>query len=150
MKKQFINAVAAISFLFVLSAVTTFAQTPALKASIPFDFQINGKAMTAGQYTIAEPNSPRGTIIVRGGEKTSAAVAIFRAENTKTANAETKLVFRRYGNHYFLTQMTVKGQTTAMELPETKAERAVARELNGRNLAGNKVTPEIVTVALAR
>ncbi|MEK7833150.1 MAG: hypothetical protein AAB401_18820 [Acidobacteriota bacterium] len=150
MKKQIMKVVAAISFLFVLSAVSAFAQTPKLKANIPFDFQVNGKAMTAGEYTVAEPASPRGAVIIRGGQKTSAAVSLVRTVDASKTHNATQLVFRRYGNHYFLAQMCIKGQTAAMELPTSKAERNLVRELTGRNLANNKVEPEIVTVALAQ
>lgn len=150
MKKQIMNYVATIGFLFVLSAVSAFAQTTSLKANIPFDFQVNGKAMASGQYTIAEPAAPRGTIIIRGGNQTSAAVSLVLTTDTRKAHNETQLVFRRYGNHYFLAQMQVKGQTSAMELPTSKAERDLVKELGGRNLANNKVEPEIVTVALVQ
>ena len=150
MKKQILNYVAAISFLFVLSAVSAFAQAPTFKANIPFDFQVNGKTMTAGQYVIAEPTSPRGTITIRGGQQFSAAVAIFQnIEAKKPANA-TQLVFRHYGNQYFLVQMQMNRQTGALELPTTKAERNLVKELGGRHLANNNVRPEIVTVALAQ
>ncbi len=150
MKKQILNYVAAISFLFVLSAVSAFAQSPTFKANVPFDFQVNGKTMTAGEYIIAEPVSPRGTIMIRGGQQFSAAVAIFKTiEAKKPANA-TQLVFRRYGNEYFLAQMQVNHQSTAMELPTTKAERNLVKELGGRHLANNNVQPEIVTVVLAQ
>ena len=94
MKKQIMTVVAAISFLFVLSAVTAFAQTPTLKANIPFDFQVNGKAMTAGEYTIGEPTSPRSTIIIRGGQKASAAASLVQAVHSKKAHNATQLVFR--------------------------------------------------------
>lgn len=150
MKKQIMSYVATISFLFVLSAVSAFAQSPTLKANIPFDFQINGKAMTAGEYTIAEPASPRGTVIIRGGQKKSAAAAIFQAVEANKTSPATQLVFHRYGNEYFLAQMQVKGQTAAMELPTSKAERNLVKELRGRNLANNKVKPEIVTVAVVQ
>ena len=150
MKKQILNYVAAISFLLVLSAVSAFAQSPTFKANIPFDFQVNGKTMTAGEYVITEPISPRGTITIRGGQKVSAAAAIFQNVEARKPAAATQLVFRRYGNEYFLAQMQVNRQTAAMELPTTKAERDLIKELRGRHLANNKVQPEIVTVALAQ
>jgi len=150
MKKQIMNYVAAISFLFVLSSVSAFAQTPTLTANIPFDFQVNGKAMAAGKYTVAEPALPRGTVIIRGIEKPSPAMAFSRRVEDNKAAATTQLVFHRYGNEYFLAKMQVKGQTAGLEFPTTKAERKLIKELSGRHLANNKVEPEIVTVALAQ
>ncbi len=147
MKKQILNIVATISFLFIVSAVSAYAQSPELKANVPFDFQVNGKVMKAGEYTISDPVSPRGMVIIRGGEKVSAAAAMtYNADSEKVAD-QTKLVFRRYGNQYFLAQMITKGTTQNRELPVTKAEREL---IHTRHLAGNKTEPQTVTVALAQ
>ncbi|MBL8191027.1 MAG: hypothetical protein JNK38_23615 [Acidobacteria bacterium] len=146
MKKQIMNIVATISFLFVMSAISAYAQTPALKANIPFDFQINGKVMKAGEYTISEPVSPKGLVIIRGGQKASSASSLFYTVDENVAD-QTKLVFRRYGDQYFLTQMTIKGMARNRELPTTKAEREL---INARFLAGNKAEPKVVIVAIAQ
>ena len=147
MKKQILNIVATISFLFVVSAVSAYAQAPDLKANIPFDFQINGKVMKAGEYTIFEPVSPKGLVIIRGGEKVSAAASLVYTVDSEKVADQTQLVFRRYGDQYFLSQMTVKGMAHNRELPTTKAERELK---NTRHLAGNKSEPQIVTVAIAQ
>ncbi|MBS1786925.1 MAG: hypothetical protein JST85_04350 [Acidobacteria bacterium] len=150
MKKQMMNFVATIGFLFVLSSVSAFAQTPALTANVPFDFQVNGKTMVAGKYTIAEPSAPRGTVIIRSIDWKSPAVSIFQKVDDKQAATTTQLVFHRYGDKYFLAKMQIEGQTEAMQLPTSKAERELVKELSGRHLANNKVEPEIVTVALVQ
>lgn len=148
MKKQILNFVATIGFLFVLSSISAFAQVPALTANVPFDFQVNGKTMAAGKYTIAEPAAPRGTLIIRTIAWKSPAVSIFQKVDDKQAATATQLVFHRYGDKYFLAKMQIQGQKEAMQLPTSKSERDLVQELSGRHLANNKVQPEIVTVAL--
>lgn len=146
MKKHILSIVASISFLFVVSAVMVYAQAPVLKANIPFDFQVNGKVMKAGEYAISEPVSPKGLVIIRGSQKVSAAAIAYAVDANQTAD-RTQLVFRRYGDQYFLAQMTIKGMARNRELPPTKAEREL---INTRHLAGNKAEPQIVTVATAQ
>ena len=150
MKKQIMNFVATIGFLFVLSSISTFAQTPALTANVPFEFQVNGKTMAAGKYTIAEPTAPRGTVIIRSIEWKSPVVSIFQNVDDKQAATTTQLVFHRYGEKYFLAKMQIKGRSEAMQLPTSAAERDLVKESSGRDLANKKVEPEIVTVALVQ
>ena len=116
MKNRVMSIVATVSFLFVVSAVSAFAQAPDLqapdlKANIPFDFQVNGKTMNAGEYHISEPVSPKGVVIIRGGEKVSAVASLVRAGESKKMANKTQLVFRRYGDQYFLAQMAIQGTT---------------------------------------
>lgn len=49
-------------------------------------------------------------------------------EKLEPAN-KTKLVFNRYGNQYFLSQIWVKGATLGRQLPKTSREKEVGREL---------------------
>ncbi len=150
MKKQIMNIVAAISFLFMVSAVSAYAQAPEMKANIPFDFQIQGKVMSAGAYTFTEPISQKNLLIIRGDQKDSAAATIaYFVDAEKQANG-TKLVFRRYGDQYFLAQLIFKDSAKNRELPTTKAERAIVKEMRARHLAGNQVEPQIVTITAAQ
>ena len=112
--------------------------------------QVNGKAMAAGEYTIVQPTSPADTIIVRSVQKPSPALAIFRRTASTEVATKSQLVFRRYGNQYFMANMQVQGVAGNLELLTTKAERNLVKELSGRFLANNKVEPELVTVALTQ
>jgi hypothetical protein len=49
------------------------------------------------------------------------------AESHKPAN-KTKLVFNRYGDQYFLSEIWVEGATRGRELPKTGREKEMARE----------------------
>lgn len=150
MRKQRISYVAIIASLLLLTATSALAQSSALKANVPFDFQINGKTMTAGEYTLTEPVSPQRIIIIRCRENGTAAAANIMTAYARELSNKTELVFRRYGNEYFLAKIHVQGQTRGVELPKSKAERRLIKELGSRYLAGRQVEPEIVTVALAQ
>ena len=49
------------------------------------------------------------------------------AQNLKPAD-KTKLVFNRYGNRYFLSEIWVNGATRGHQLPKTCRERELAKD----------------------
>ena len=61
--------------LFVLSAGSAFAQTKLAKADVPFDFTVNGKTLTAGNYSIVK-SAVNGVIIVRGEDRKGVAASL--------------------------------------------------------------------------
>jgi len=48
----------------------------------------------------------------------------------ETLPAEGKLIFHRYGDRYFLSQMWMPGNPTGRELPPSKAELETARTIS--------------------
>ena len=49
------------------------------------------------------------------------------AQSLKPAD-KTKLVFNRYGNHYFLSEIWVNGATRGRQLPKTSREKELAKD----------------------
>ncbi|MBL8190427.1 MAG: hypothetical protein JNK38_20590, partial [Acidobacteria bacterium] len=113
--------------------------TTKVTADIPFDFNVGGKTLPAGKYTVAK-GTTQGLLIIQDSEKGASAGVIAQ---TSTANMDGKatLQFRRYGNQYFLASVSDGNNTN--EIPVTKAER---KTRNGDNLA-MELKPEIVTVS---
>ncbi|HEX6729320.1 MAG TPA: hypothetical protein VF074_04885, partial [Pyrinomonadaceae bacterium] len=65
---------------------------------------------------------------------------------------ESKLIFRRYGNRYFLAEIWTSGESHARQLRKSKEEKAIARELASIR-SKNKSTEsgyERIEVALVR
>ena len=77
----------------------------AVKARIPFDFTAGNKALPAGQYRVAAI-SALGTLSVIGGGSELAMVNS-HAVQANAALTSTKLIFRRYGDQYFLDRKSV-------------------------------------------
>jgi len=59
------------------------------------------------------------------------------AENLNPAN-KTKLVFNRYGDKYFLSQVWIAGETRRRELPKSSREKEVAKDM-AHNLTRERV-----------
>ena len=93
--------------LFVAAGIATagsaLAQDHTVKASVPFNFTVNGRTLPAGDYTlVTENNTPR-MLTISDREKGVALMAITVPDNE--ASADNKLIFHHYGNQYFLSEM---------------------------------------------
>lgn len=109
------------------AAMTMAAQSSAgrLLASVPFPFEVNGKAMPAGQYELVRP--PQGkSVVIRNRVDSGVRVAVLagEAEHRRPSN---ELVFRKYGTRYFLGEIQYGGRNVAMRLPAARNERELAR-----------------------
>lgn len=145
MKKLF--SVMVIGVLLTLSiAATAQAQLPgtAIRASIPFDFIVRGRTLPAGNYEITRINDePIGLLIRNVDHKRDKAMFETEPVYVNRASRKDVLVFHRYGDEYFLSEVFTTGEDTGRELMPSHAERKLEREM-----ARNNVEPQTVTVAL--
>ncbi len=116
--------------LFALLAASGYGQTTTLRPSIPFDFHACGIRVAAGQYEITKLSD---VWRIRSAE--GKAVCLFLMRNPVQAldpAPTSKLVFNRYGNTYFLSQVHIGGDNLSWELKPSREERElsiVARSL---------------------
>jgi hypothetical protein len=89
--------------LFALAVLTAIpgamAQDAAVKAKIPFGFAVGQTYMPAGEYTISSPVS--GFVRIANNSSNLAAMAPAR-HAFPGSPSDSKLVFERYGDRYFL------------------------------------------------
>ena len=146
MRKSFFSALVAGCFLIAGTVVTVYAQLPgtAVRASIPFEFIVNGRKLPAGDYEIKRLTDEPTSMIVRGVNNTHD-FAIFMTEPDMSRRIPNKseLVFDRYGDTYFLSKMWDAGEQTGRLLPTSRQERRMEHDL-----ASNNRTPETVAVAV--
>jgi hypothetical protein len=90
------------------------------KFVVPFDFYAGAVLMPAGEYTIAQAASTRATQIYdRAGHVTS----ILPIEGRSSAISNNRMVFNRYGNMTFLSEIQWALSETGYKLRESKLER---------------------------
>jgi hypothetical protein len=131
MKKQ-LSALLGLGLL--LLAASAYAQTVNLKIEIPFSFTANGTKMPAGQYTIQGLGISGEALAIRNSEqKAQTLVMGHRCESLKTSE-QSKLVFHRYGDRYFLAQVWTAGNNAGRELPKTRQEVEVAQDYTPQNV----------------
>jgi hypothetical protein len=129
--------------LFSSAAVSTNAQSAhGVRANVPFDFTVGDKTFQAGKIVAALPGSEAGPMAIRNINNGQHTLRIARTLRGADASDSAKLVFRKYGNRYFLAEVWVPG-LSGWEVMKSRSERAIERELR---LARNS-KPELVSVS---
>lgn len=116
----------------LLAAASTHAQSGRNlgTAEIPFDFVIAGETLPAGTYSVEVlSRSSHDLLMIRDAE--GCAREIFKAMpvETRKPGALGRLVFRRHGEVYFLTQLSASGEPYRFDLFKSRRERLLEREL---------------------
>ena len=107
---------------------TMFAQTSPgdVVADVPFAFTVAGETFPAGRY-IVKPADEHSVRIFR---PQTTGIFVPTHASVKTTSDETKLVFHRYGDSYFLAEVW-NGGGIGKELFRSKAEKEIIARLNG-------------------
>jgi hypothetical protein len=118
------------SVLTVTAAAPAIAQSVDLIARVPFEFRVGDQEMPRDVYRISRSS---GAVIVRSERN---AVAVLTRQGKPYTNVDkSRLVFHRVGSQYFLREVQMQGRT-ALELPETRAEREAMEQLASSAPAG--------------
>lgn len=147
MKKKVFSVIAVCCFLALGGASAVRAQMPgtALRAMIPFDFSVRGRTLPAGEYEITRMANASDVLLISGVTKHDHAVFETEPVDASRISSRAEIVFHRYGDKYFLSEVFGGGEQTGRELSESRQERNLKRELAASNDKRNQ--PE--TVALA-
>jgi len=108
----------------LLATTSAYAQTIRLKADIPFQFVVGETILPSGEYTIRSINTNQVLAISGAGQKS--VMFITNACGSPRKSAQTKLVFARYGDRYFLSEMWTEGNSTGRKLLKSRGEVGVA------------------------
>jgi len=144
MKKQVLSFVAMVGLLMTLTVVfVSGQQTRLMTATIPFDFTIGQKTLPAGKYEIYHNGRPN-ALVIRSMDCRVNVMFLTNSVQAKRALAEAQLVFRRYGDQYFLGQLWSPGDDVGHESPQSRREREL---INEKHLAQRAAEPEFVYIA---
>jgi hypothetical protein len=144
MKKQLITMMAVAMFVTTLTVVSVRAQNAGnVAVTIPFNFVAIGKTLPAGDYYVRR--SVEGDQVVIRIQSKDNSLQVFSPivpVHRRDIQAESKLVFNKYGDQYFLSQVWIAGRTDGQELTKTSRERLLQREMARR-------TTKLETIAIA-
>ena len=135
----------------IVAGVSAQAQSLQYKltANIPFDFTVGEKKLSAGKYSVGRAQetsgdkvlqirSTDGNVIVN---RFSIPVVTFNPKN------QGSLVFHRYGDDYFLSQIWPAGASTGRALPKSHAERELERNARENTIGAVKAPKvDVITV----
>lgn len=92
-----------LSVLGVLTTVSSHAQAgKQFTVTIPFNFYVAGKTLPAGQYHIGRSTEDSEGLVLRGTDGRTGVFVLTRGIQTAEVQQQSKLVFRRCGDQYFL------------------------------------------------
>ena len=134
MKKQAFRTITMLSFLLVLAAVSVNAQRlsdDSISVNIPFDFAFAETKLPAGNYTLRRivlPSSYDRLVIQSADGSGDSHTGMTRPNRTSEAPKQSNIVFNRYGDQYFLSQVWMAGSDTGRDLFQSRNERNLAKE----------------------
>ena len=132
MRKQL---VALVGLGLLLATSSAYSQTlRPVKANIPFPFVVEKTLLPAGQYVVTSAGLFGGAITIQSLDgKVSKMVLPNACQSDKVADV-TKLVFHRYGDHYFLAQIWRAGNDIGKEMPTSPRETELAMSSPGQSV----------------
>ena len=142
MKRQaytIISMIVLVGSMAVAAQAQTSGRTQ-LVASIPFEFNVGNKTLPAGEYTVRQVNPASDHAVLQLRSKDGEATAMVQMTTViGKAQESAKLIFNRYGNHYYFAQAWVDGENAGLQAPKARSERAAKRELAGIKMATESV-----------
>jgi hypothetical protein len=118
-------------------------QTVLGQVYVPFAFEVGFAHFAPGTYVLSDPQEH--ILSVRGPSGT--ALAMDSLEATLSPATESKVVFYKYGNRYFLREVWAKGETYHRRCPESKSEHRAKKIQQAANHVPI-ATPTNVEIAL--
>jgi hypothetical protein len=148
MKKQ-IHATLTRSVLMIALALCASAKSASaqsykrITAKIPFNFTVGDKRLPAGAYTLQQPdvNAP---YLLSSEDRQAIANGFTNAIQTNKAAAQTKLVFHKFGDRRFDSEILFEGDDTGRQFLKSHAERELTCEM-----ARNSSRPEMAPIVVA-
>lgn len=137
-----------VATLSLTGAAKAQSSSSRIRANIPFDFIVGNTKLPGGEYLIRRANTNGDTFVLITSVRGRA--SIFRVTTaifTANPNNPVRLVFHRYGDQYFLSEIWPSAGGNGRRIPESSKERE-ARVHISQNVMSKTV--ETVVVAAYR
>lgn len=121
------------------------AQTLQARVNVPFSFDCGKAHLAAGPYSMTVDD--KGILVLR--QANHAIMALTERGYTPTGHGTSQATFRRYGNRYFLTEIST-AENLHIYVAESGAEKRATRELATRGQIGTQVAIALLPPELNR
>ena len=151
MIKGFTMAMIVVTVAFVSSVASAYAQSRQQRATIPFEFVVGDKTLPSGQYSVGGITDSGSALRVSNTQQGDSAARL-TTTITRAKADDGKLVFLRYANHYFLSEVWMPGETSGRKLTKSGQQKAIEHEMAAvtSNSDWAKTGFEIVVIAAVR
>jgi hypothetical protein len=96
------------------------AQSYDVRANVPFNFIVGSKQLPAGSYRFFPDGDY--TIVIQNRNQPIAVLSMISFESDAPRNVST-LAFKKYGDHYFLSEIRCARAAKNVEIPRSKLEK---------------------------
>ena len=114
MKTQVLMTLTAVAVsLLMMGSASVYGQVsePDVEANIPFKFMVGDTSLPAGKYTIKRvDDQDPSTLEIRSADDSIAVAFLTESSQANRIPTKSELVFDRYGNQYFLSQIWTEGR----------------------------------------
>jgi len=117
--------IAAIALLVVASFLTAgsaMAQDQGVMATIPFNFNVGGSVLPAGTYTLRSESASPSILRITDWDK-GVRILTVAMSNSGQGRPANVLVFHKYGNQYFLSEIHSDAGAMNVNLLGSKQEK---------------------------
>jgi len=126
MKKQALVMATLFVLSFLVAAQVVQADEPML-VNIPFAFVAGNVTLPAGEYRVQKLDKNPAVVLIRCSDASAAAMVMSNAAQAKETQTQSKLVFNRYGNRYFLSQIWAAGSIRGRQLLKSSREKEISQ-----------------------
>ncbi len=132
MKRQVYGAIAITVLIggLAIGAEPQSRNRQLLTADIPFAFNAGSKTLPSGKYTVTlvNPSSDRNVLQIKSSDGRFS-VLLQTTDIIGRVDTNAKLMFRRYGEQYFLAQAWMAAERTGLATVKSSAERKLQDEI---------------------
>ncbi len=143
MKTRIFNLAVLLGMVLLLTAVLNAQMAirqPLFRIDIPFAFMVGTTHLPAGNYHVYHPGDPY-LIVIERDDGRARAMAYVHPADTAIDESSTKLVFNKYGDQYFLSQVWTE--------PDTQVHHCFKCPME-KELMAKASKPEVVVLAAKR
>src|ERR1700730_8868015 len=100
-------------------ATAELSTTDKIVAQVPFEFMVGNKHVSAGECVVQSATMGGRTLVIRSFTGKVSLFSSASPDETKKPAGTYALVFHKYGDQYFLTEIKLAGNRTIYLPPET-------------------------------
>ena len=123
------RAIAFSGLLVLLTFSSAFGQSDRQTIiHIPFNFSVGEKSFPSGKYVIERNGNNSDTVwVIRNKDNERSAIVVTRPARANDVVEETRLVFNRYDDLYFLSEFWIAGGLNGHEVPASSREKTLEK-----------------------
>lgn len=134
-------AVAALVAIASLAPALHAQNTIHAQVVVPFSFDYGTTHFGRGTYVLSMTGN---ALVVRNRTTSQTAMVMAQLDDSPTAANSSLVIFKKYGDRWFLENVQIAGNGASVSVYESKAERQAARELASRGEDATQIALALV------